>query len=137
MILSKRTVILLGVACIFFFAFLNRINLMQKSEVVAAYAQQIYEDDETQYFLSYIYKEKFYRKIIDNDIHLKDETTYPLLIVKRNPANFVVFNFWGFVFTALLVACLVSSGWLVFAHAFFEKVAHFKFSLKKEHEIEE
>jgi len=130
--LSKRAVVLLGTGCIFFFAFLNRINLIQKSEVVTAYAQRLLDDDDYQYVLSYNYNKKLYREEIENNINLKNETIYLLLIRKGNPADFLVFNFMGFWFVALVVAGVVSSLWLIVAHTFFEKVSHFKFLIGKE-----
>ena len=132
MILSKRMVVLLGIVCVFFFASLNRINLILKSEFVSAYAESSWKDDDTQYILSYTYKGKLYREEIENNINLKNNTTYLLLICNENPEDFAVFNFLGFWFVALMVASVISSGWLLFAQTFFEKVAHFKLSFRKE-----
>jgi len=132
MIISKRAVIFGGIACIFFFALLNRIQVIQKSERVSAYAESVLKDDNTQHFLSYIYKGKSYKRIGDGNIFLKDKTEYTLLIINENLEDFLVFNFMGFWFVAVLASCIITSAWLLFAQVFFEKVVNFKLSFGKE-----
>ena len=139
MIISKRVVVLLGIVCIFLFAFLNRIRVIQKSDVVNVYAQRLSEDKEVQYSLSYTYKGASYKYIVDNDIFLKNKTTYRLLIVNKNPEDFVVFNFMGFWFVTLLVSCVLTSAWLLIMQAFYDNVVSFKllFGKEKKEEIED
>ena len=131
MIISKRAIVLGGIVCIFFFAFLNRIHVIQKSEMVGAYAHSLYNDD-TQYVITYVYKGDLYKKVVENNISLENDTQYRLLIREENPERFAVFNFMGFWFVALIVSCVATMVWLLFAQVFFEKVVNFKFSFGKE-----
>jgi hypothetical protein len=137
MIFSKKTIIIAGVGCIFFFAFLNRIQLILKSEIVVAQAEKCgIDNDHRHFYLYYTYKNIPYKRFMENDISLKDNTTYKLLIKNENPNNFVVWNFWGFYFLPLLLAFIASLAWLSFSPIFFEKIDSFKLSFRKEKEIE-
>jgi len=128
MILSKKVVIVFGVGCIFFLAFLNRLNVIQKSEKVNACAQRVFEHDDTQYYLSFTYNGTPHYHIIENTISLKNNTTYKLLIKNGNPNDFLVYNFMGFWFIALLISCVVVSGWVIFSQVLFDNIVNFKIS---------
>jgi len=128
MIISKKVIVLGGILCIFIFALLNRVNVIQKSEKTDAYAQRIWENDDTQYYLFYTYRGIPYTYVMENDVSLKNHTTYTLLIKNGNPEDFLVYNFIGFWFIALLIACVIVSGWVLFSQVFFDNIVRFKFS---------
>ena len=139
MIISKRTIVLLGIGCIFFFALLNRIHIIQKSDKVNAFLQEIVYISHTQYDVSFIYKGVAYKYNVEYTPSLKNKTTCKLLIINGNPEQFVVFNFMGFWFVALVISCIVVLVWLLYVQVFFEKVVSFKFLgwKRKKKEIDE
>ena len=127
MIISKKVVVFFGIGCLFFLAFLNRVSVIQKSEMVNAYAEQLLENTDAPYLLSFTYKEKPYRYVMENDVYLKNKSTCRLLIKHGNPADFIVFNFVGFWLVALMVACSFVLLWLLFVQVFFANIIHFEF----------
>ena len=134
MIFSKKTILVAGVVCIGIFAFLNRIQLIVKSEVVVAQAEEYYG----YYNLYYTYKGVSYKYWVEEkDVLLEDNTTYKLLIKNENPNDFTVLNFWGFYFLPLVLVFIISSAWLLLAQIFFEKIDNFKLSFGKEKEDED
>ena len=127
MIISKKVVVLFGIGCLFFLAFLNRVSVLQKTEMINAYAERLLENEGSPYLLSFIYKEKPYRYVIENDVYLKNKSACRLLIKNENPANFIVFNFMNFWLVALMVFGSFVLLWLLFVQVFFANVIHFKF----------
>ena len=127
MIISKRTVVLSGIVCIFIFAFLNRMHVFQQSEMVNAY----YTEDKYTHTLYYTYKGVSYKSLMENTAFLENNSACKLLIINENPKKIVVFNFMGFWFVALAVSCVVVLAWLLFAQVFFEKIDYFTLSFGK------
>ena len=105
---------------------------MRKSEMVNAYVQEMAGDPYMQYFVSFIYKETAYKYSVESKVSLKDKTSVRLLITNKNPEHFMVFNFMGFWFIALVIACLAVLAWLLYVQVFFEKVVSFKLMIGKE-----
>jgi len=139
MVISKRAIVLLGIGSIFFFALLNRIHIIQKSDIVSANVQISERQYGTAYFVSFAYKGTEYNYPVEDAAAIENKTTCKLLIINGNPEKFVIFNFLGFWFVALSIAVILTLAWLLYVQVFFEKVISFKFLgwKRKKKEIDE
>ena len=139
MIISKRAIVLLGIGSIFFFALLNRIHIIQKSDSVNANVQVSERQYGMAYFVSFVYKGIQYDYRVEDTAAIENKTTCKLLIINENPEQFIIFNFLGFWFIALMIAVIITLAWLLYVQVFFEKVVSFKFLgwKRKNKEIDE
>jgi hypothetical protein len=132
MTLSKKCITVLGIVIIWLFALLNRIHVYCISEVIPAEVYQMRYS--MSFVLEFEYKGITYQKIVEEDVSLDEDIDCKLLIKRENPNNFVVLNFWGFVFDIIVVSIFATLVWLVFVFTFFEQIERFHLRFRKKDE---
>jgi hypothetical protein len=129
MTISKRNITILGIVIIWLFALLNRIHIYNMSEVIPAKAYNLISTNG--FVFMFTYNGISYEKVVEKELPLEDRGLYKLLIKRENPNDFIILNFWGFVFNTILISCFVTLVWLLFVQVFFENIESFQLLFPK------
>jgi hypothetical protein len=130
MTLSKKKIVLAGIALIWLFAALNRLQVYRDSEIIPARAHQLSMQGAS-FGLTFTYKGVQYKKEIEENPFLTDNKEYQLLIQHADPAEFIVFTFWGFIGKAMTISFYLTLVWMLFVQIFFTNIKTFKLTLWK------
>lgn len=141
MVLSRKTVIWSGVAIIFSFAIINRVRLYINSEFIDATIEvTIYENSHNEqqnlYEIIFEYDNNLYKFETQFFTHQNNNEKIKVMIPNGKADNFVIFDFSHFILIAILLACIISAGWVIFLQSFFQKEKEFYF-FKSREEIDE
>lgn len=130
MALSKSSIIILGIIFIWSFALLNRLHVYRTSEVVPV---KVYVSPYGYHFL-FKYNNIDYTKYVDDDLYLKDNMDYRLLIKGNNPNDFTILTFWEFAFDTVIISIFITLVWLLFMKEYFSNRNRFRLSQKNNDE---
>lgn len=139
MILSRKTVIWIGIIIIVLFAIINRVRLYMSSEFVEGTVTTLFipkgissEEDKYLHEIIFEYKNNLYKyKVQFFSIPNKDEKI-KVMIPNGKPEKFTLFDFSHFILIAIILIFVLSGIWIIFLQSFFPKHKEFYFFKQKE-----